>query len=110
MVSPGRFELPAYGLGNRCSIQLSYGDPAVYVNSLPQDRLLSMHEATLWRASPPALLLLRHRVHDQRFLRGDALDGAHEHDRDDGHADETSKAGAASLTGGRAKLKSVMGS
>jgi hypothetical protein len=39
MVSPGRFELPTYGLGNRCSIQLSYGDPAVYVNSLGEDRL-----------------------------------------------------------------------
>jgi hypothetical protein len=45
MVSPGRFELPTYGLGNRCSIQLSYGDPTVYVSSLPQDRLLPAHEA-----------------------------------------------------------------
>ena len=25
MVAPGRFELPTSGLGNRCSIQLSYG-------------------------------------------------------------------------------------
>ena len=25
MVTPGRFELPTSGLGNRCSIQLSYG-------------------------------------------------------------------------------------
>ena len=25
MVSPGRFELPTSGLGNRCSIHLSYG-------------------------------------------------------------------------------------
>ena len=45
MVSPGRFELPTYGLGNRCSIQLSYRDPAPYVNSLPHDRLLSAREA-----------------------------------------------------------------
>ena len=25
MVAPGRFELPTSGLGNRCSIHLSYG-------------------------------------------------------------------------------------
>jgi hypothetical protein len=25
MVTPGRFELPTNGLGNRCSIHLSYG-------------------------------------------------------------------------------------
>jgi hypothetical protein len=25
MVTPGRFELPTCGLGNRCSIHLSYG-------------------------------------------------------------------------------------
>ena len=25
MVAPGRVELPTFGLGNRCSIQLSYG-------------------------------------------------------------------------------------
>ena len=27
MVAPGRFELPTSGLGNRCSIHLSYGAP-----------------------------------------------------------------------------------
>jgi hypothetical protein len=25
MVAPGRVELPTFGLGNRCSIHLSYG-------------------------------------------------------------------------------------
>ncbi len=34
MVSKGRFELPTNGLGNRCSIQLSYKDPIF----LPPDR------------------------------------------------------------------------
>jgi hypothetical protein len=28
MVAPGRVELPTFGLGNRCSIHLSYGAKA----------------------------------------------------------------------------------
>ena len=28
MVAPGRVELPTFGLGNRCSIHLSYGADA----------------------------------------------------------------------------------
>ncbi len=28
MAIPGRFELPTFGLGNRCSIRLSYGTVA----------------------------------------------------------------------------------
>ena len=29
MVAPGRVELPTFGLGNRCSIHLSYGADAI---------------------------------------------------------------------------------
>ena len=30
MVAPGRVELPTFGLGNRCSIHLSYGADASF--------------------------------------------------------------------------------
>jgi hypothetical protein len=32
LVAPGRVELPTFGLGNRCSIHLSYGANAVVPN------------------------------------------------------------------------------
>jgi hypothetical protein len=46
-VAPGRFELPTSGLGNRCSIHLSYGatgaNSSVYTILL---QLLGLAEAT----------------------------------------------------------------
>jgi hypothetical protein len=34
-VGPGRLELPAHGLGNRCSIHLSYGPRAILDADIP---------------------------------------------------------------------------
>ena len=41
MVAPGRVELPTFGLGNRCSIHLSYGAKAKLPHYLTS---ISMHK------------------------------------------------------------------
>jgi hypothetical protein len=55
MVTPGRFELPTYGLGNRRSIQLSYG--AMFEINYLQ----SMRDSFAHFASPEILAPLRSR-------------------------------------------------
>jgi hypothetical protein len=37
MAVPGRLELPTFGLGNRCSIRLSYGTGLALLNALDAD-------------------------------------------------------------------------
>jgi hypothetical protein len=40
MVAPGRVELPTFGLGNRCSIHLSYGAVCLFASVYTPRRVL----------------------------------------------------------------------
>jgi hypothetical protein len=53
MVAPGRVELPTFGLGNRCSIHLSYG---ANVNSPHYLTAIYRHKTSQTSLSPREIL------------------------------------------------------
>jgi hypothetical protein len=44
MVAPGRVELPTFGLGNRCSIHLSYGAVCLFASVYTLRRVLWLYK------------------------------------------------------------------
>ena len=49
MVAPGRVELPTFGLGNRCSIHLSYGAVCLFASVYTLRRVFWLYKGcTCW--------------------------------------------------------------
>ena len=79
MASPERFELPTLCLGGRCSIRLSYGDPAEILRSLargftPQVGIQKPHISFRCRnlvnpLAKPVSLIREHHILDWHFIR-----------------------------------------